>query len=123
MATPQPTSGTANPYPQLALAVTLTTALLRGKGSVGRIFLPYFTHPVGTDGRISASHAEMVRGTSVTFLNAVNAQAPGKIAVFGQTGAGTVRPVTGVRVGRVVDTMRSRRRNLQEGYVLAPLVP
>lgn len=109
--------------PQAALAITLNTSLIRGKGSVGRYFLPAMALSVMEDGLISTTAAEAARATSITFLNAVNAQAPGRLAVFGQTGEGTVQPVTGIRVGRKVDTQRRRARSIKEAYVVGVITP
>jgi hypothetical protein len=120
--------------PQLATAVTLTTALPRGRGSKGRIFLPALgeTNPEA-DGRMSAGHALVIANSIRRMIIEINGNAlVGSVQVMsrGKAERGPALPngnptytypnpgvsnnVTGVRVGRVEDTQRRRRRALQE---------
>lgn len=103
---------------QVALAVSLTTAVSRGLGSRGRFYLPMPVMPVGTDGLILVGARDNVKTTATTFLNALNAvDANYDVAVFSRKqGAPTHRTVTGIEVGRVLDTQRRRRRSLTELY-------
>jgi len=69
---------------------------------------------------IAESDVNTIRARAATMLSDIN-NAPG----YDSGGAPTVvvastkgynTPVTGVRVGRVMDTIRSRRRQLSESY-------
>lgn len=112
-------AGTAINYPnQNALAVSLLTAVTRGPAHRGRFYLPLPKVSVGTDGLIDAATRDLIKGTSTTFLNALNAvNANYEVAVFSRkAGAPAHRPVTAMAVGRVIDTQRRRRRKLAENY-------
>lgn len=125
-------SGQAFVIPQSTIAVTLTTDTQRGYASKGRIFLPPCVLPIDTAGRLSVADATALGTAIKTWINALNAlpqaglvtveskgrgvksvDANGKVTWTYPTG-GASRPVTGVRVGRVVDTQRRRRRSLTE---------
>lgn len=122
-APPSPIGGVgAEAVPQVTFAVTLTTAIPRGRGSHGRFYLPPTYPVIMSDGRITAVVADGIEAAAKTWLNAINAHAQlGPVCVFSGLGAGTSAPVTTVGVGRVVDTMRSRRRALDEGRTGTPL--
>jgi len=125
----------AGTIPQSTLAVTLTTALPRGYASKGRLYLPPSANytPTVADGKISAALAGEYAASLKRLINAINADPLiGNVAVFSRgrgvpsydpdtnkitytyPNAGAVNNVTGVRVGRVVDTQRRRRRQLTE---------
>lgn len=107
---------------QIALAVSLTTGLGRGPAHEGRFFLPLPAIAVSGDGRMSTAYCDGAAADLKTFINALNAIAEG--ATTGPTvcvmsrkaGAPATHAVTGVKVGRVLDTQRRRRRSLAEGY-------
>jgi hypothetical protein len=110
--------GTANVYmaPQVTLAVTTLTSQARGRAARGRFYLPPILKTMQTDGRISAAEADAVEGVAKTWLLAINATAQvDNVAVMSKLGTGTTNVVNAVGVGRVMDTMRSRRRSLAEG--------
>lgn len=108
-------SSTTQAEPQRALAVSWTTDATRGRASKGRIFLPGFITPVSADLLIATNVAQAIEQNAETFLEALNAGSYTASIVSG-VGAGTIRPITGVRVGRAVDTQRRRRRSLPENY-------
>jgi hypothetical protein len=119
--------GTASfPPAQLATVVTLKTAFERGLANKGRMYLPCATgyDSVGTDGRATAARALLVANSVAGYVNQVNAafQAwsgggdAGHVAVFSNIGSGAFHFVTKTAVGRVPDTMRSRRSSLPEDY-------
>jgi len=109
----------ASPFPnQIALAVSLTTGFSRGPAHRGRFYLPLpYTSP-GVDGTIPAGTAGGVHTSTTTFLAALNAvNAAWKVGVMSRkSGAPAARVVTGVEVGRVLDTQRRRRNKLVENY-------
>jgi hypothetical protein len=113
--TPVAGTGTPLPVPQATIAVTTLTAIARGRASKGRFYLPPATQTVQTDGRITITNADNIEGAARTWLNAINATAQvSNVSVMSKLGTGTTNPITAVGVGRVIDTMRSRRRSLAE---------
>lgn len=111
---------------QTALCISLTTARAGATGK-GRFFLPWPpAQQLDADYRVSAAQATGNATTAKAFLNAVKAAIGVDLVVASggsvKTGQGpALSVVTGVRVGRVPDTMRSRRGALLEGYSLATL--
>lgn len=103
---------------QNSLVISFRTALDRGRGHVGRIYPPTGAIAVTSDGRVASADASALAGTTATLLNAINstvAVGAGRVVVFSKIGQ-LVEPVTAVRVGRVMDTMRSRRASqLEDG--------
>lgn len=123
---PVPGNGAGTPPPQLAICCTLRTAKARGRGSRGRFYSPYPTGAgsVGAvDGRLAANIAKIYADAAATLINDLNAvdvndspAAGMRVIVASDAGPGAFEPVTAVEVGRVVDTMRSRRSSLDEDY-------
>lgn len=131
------------PVPQTAICATLETGFPRGYASRGRMYLPPPTLGViGADGRITVAEAQQVANAVALFIKKINdlptvgfvhIMSRGKGTPTSDTAAGPVhyeyngpgasREVTSVRVGRVLDTMRSRRRALVEDYQVAPVAP
>lgn len=134
-----PIAGTIEPpagqLPQATIAVTLTTAIPRGLASKGRVYLPpsALYLPVAATGLISVVAADQLATSVKTLLNGINAAASGvavqvmsrgkgvatydaehKRVEYSYPNPGATAAVTGVRVGRVVDTQRRRRRQLGE---------
>lgn len=116
--------------PQNTIAATLTTALSRGLANEGRMYLPCTNHKAAVDGRITIVQAEAIRAAMITFLDAVNDVGIGRITVYsrgrkegGTYGPGAAHAVTGVRIGRVIDTQRRRRNHLAEEYVTGVISP
>ena len=122
-----PISGAVNSTypPQNAVAVTLRTDADRGLASKGRFYLP----PVGSfgtlgaDGRLSVTSATDIGDAARRLIAALNAaeatwgggsEGYGTVGVASDRGAGRFRIATHVSVGRVVDTIRSRRSALAE---------
>lgn len=103
---------------QIALAITLATAVSRGPAHKGRFYVPLPAYTVGSDGRIGKTYSDNAKAaanTLITALNAVNANM--KVAVYSRKiGAPAQRLVTGALVGRVLDTQRRRRNALVEDY-------
>lgn len=105
--------------PQVALAVSLGSDR-RGASGRGRFYLP---GPVCSfsivTGLVSVAEVEGVRGSVVTLIEALNNQ-PGvegaapKVTIASSKGFNS--DVTEVRVGRALDTIRSRRTSLLESY-------
>jgi hypothetical protein len=106
--------------PQLTMAATLRTAIPRGRGSRGRMYLPptQYGAVVSTDGRVAVASAQGQAGSVVDLINRLNTTYTliGRVGVASNAGAGRFEHVTQVSCGRVVDTMRSRRSTLDEDY-------
>lgn len=113
-----PGTGTSPHAPQVALAVTLLGANPRGAAGRGRFFIPAPTAAIGVDGRVSDPAAQAIADQVAKFINAVNPRVAGGVSIVGPTTAsgraGASQPVTAVRVGRVFDTVRSRRSSFPE---------
>jgi hypothetical protein len=113
--------GSINPAPQVALAVTLEGPNPRAAAGRGRFYLPAPSFVVTADGRIGEADAQAVADRVGTLVNTINGQFSGRVAIVGSstaTGRGpAVQPVTAVAVGRVLDTIRSRRTSMPEGRV------
>lgn len=122
-------TGNTSMPPQVALAITLRTAKTRGRAHAGRFYIPRIAGAIDSDGRLSAALAAQTAGIATTFLDSLNTALEGiaRVAVLSDVGLGAVNDVTHVEVGRVLDTMRSRRRSLDEdrqaGEPLAPAAP
>jgi hypothetical protein len=106
--------------PQVALAVSLGTER-RGATGRGRFYLPCPALSVDDTGLFPEVDAAKIRGAVSIFLQAVN-NWPGvdtadpQIVVASSKGYNST--VTGFRLGRALDTIRSRRRSLDEMYGL-----
>lgn len=103
---------------QIAMAVSLTTGFSRGPAHRGRFYNPLPTCQVGVDGRVDVGTVQAVAASAETLRTAVNAVSPSSnlimVVMSRKAGAPGHRAVTGVEVGRVLDTQRRRRRSLLE---------
>lgn len=119
------TSGSVHPN-QVTLAVSTTTEFSRGHAHRGRLYLPLPRIDVdAVDGTITAADALGVALATATFIEAL-ADEPGpdlfggmRVCVMSKMGTGATNVVTGVEVGRVLDTQRRRRTELPENYQFA----
>lgn len=115
--------GSPRPPWQNALAVTLDAGF-PAKGRFGRFYMPCPAVTVDDSGLINLAQAETIFAGVTTFLTNIS-NFPGLdlgwgVAVVGGTGVdGTMRPVEQIRLGRVVDTQRRRRRQVEEAYLKA----
>lgn len=122
----------SHPAAQLSLVHTIETGEVRGLAARGRMFLP----PSGFmgintgDGRIGVSDATNAAKGLVNLLGSINGRyatepvgdgAVGKVGVASNTRSGAFRVANGVSVGRVLDTIRSRRSSLEEERILWPV--
>lgn len=104
---------------QTALVVSLTTNRAGPTGK-GRFFLPWPGYGISVSTkRLESVDAAFLAGQAKSFLNALAGITTFPPQVVSSKGYMT--PVTGIRVGRVPDTMRSRREDAPEGYVDLPL--
>lgn len=110
-----------NPAPQLTMVSTLLTNTPRGLASKGRMYMPPQAQllGLGNDGRLTTAQATAVATATTDLihrLNTVYIPLGASVCVMSKSGAGTTRVVNGVAVGRVPDTMRSRRNTQTEDY-------
>lgn len=108
---------------QRALAVTLYSGSNLGKGNYGRFYLPPLAAPPDpATGQISVTDATTVLTTVVTMLEAVKGEVdtlPTDMHLVIPTEVAPAhKVVTQVKVGRVYDTQRRRRRSVPEDYVV-----
>lgn len=121
---PTPVSGGSGAgYPQIALVLSMRTARSRGYASNGRMYIPSSLGITAGTGLISAADAGNAATAGATFIGAVNAVGIGIASVMSTVGTGRSEPITGVRVGRVMDTQRRRRNQLPETYTEPVPVP
>lgn len=105
---------------QVSWAISLGTDR-RGPTGRGRFFQPLPAAAIErATGGVPTAAQTGCRASAVTFLEALNnspgPDGPGSIRVVVASSKGYNSPVTSVRVGRVLDTIRSRRRSLDESY-------
>jgi len=119
--------GTAAKYPpQIALVATLV-APDRGPGKFGRMYLPTAATLSFSDCRMSESDAVSAAGSVSTFLKAVSDAVDIPATIQSAVGVnvstrggpdGTLQVIDHVEIGRVLDTLRTRRRALLEERVV-----
>lgn len=102
---------------QTALCISLGSGRPGATGR-GRFFLPWQNHAViGPDFRLTIQAVTDVANNASAFVNQVNAM--GERCVVNSS-KGYNSTVTSVKIGRVLDTMRSRREKVPEAYFQAP---
>lgn len=114
LAIPKPGTGTNAPG-QNCLAISTTTAMARGYAHIGRFYAPTGGSALTVDatGRMTTTLANAYATTSKALLLACNTVTGAEAVVYSKTGQ-VVHAITGVRVGRVLDTQRRRRTSLIE---------
>lgn len=112
-------SSSGTPW-QATTVVTLVTDG-RGKGTKGRVYLPPQSFLVSpSTGLLADADVTQIVSSAIAFFGQMETAVSGDLVVIGHagtTGPASANPVTRVRVGHVVDTMRSRRRSLTETYL------
>jgi hypothetical protein len=104
-------------YPlQTAVVVSLKTAR-SGPTGKGRFYLPSPHFVLADDHRLTVPNATTLLTAVKAFVGAVSALPGGQVQVVSSKGYSS--PVTAVKVGRVLDTLRSRRADQPEDYLTA----
>lgn len=111
-------------YPnQVACVITLTTAVNRGPANKGRFYSPLPSVAVDQTGVIGLVDAQNIAISAKTFIEALSdvpgidvVSDPGVVVMSRKLGNPYTRRVSGVKVGRVLDTQRRRRRSIPEAY-------
>lgn len=107
---------------QIALAISTGTATEIGRAVRGRFYLPLPASGINTNGLMDLARATSAASATASLFDDLNvllqATPPeiSELAIMSSVGAGTTKPITRVRCGRVMDTIRSRRNALQEEY-------
>lgn len=104
---------------QTALCVSLNTTRTGPTGK-GRFFLPWPALSLDSTTKIlpEAQVTDFIDDV-VSFLNGVQNVLGQQLQVV--SSKGYMSEVTSIRIGRAPDTMRSRREDVPEGYITAPL--
>lgn len=114
-----------NPMPnQCTMCVSTTTTFSRGPAHRGRFYLPLpVVQPDATTGLVPAAFANDLADAAWAFITELNdwptgagINSPICVVMSRKLNAPATRVITGVEVGRVVDTQRRRRRSLPELY-------
>lgn len=108
--------------PQQTCVVSLLTDLARGRGNRGRIYPPPQAAGVTVTGGIAPSNQQTFADNAAALINSVQTALGAPVCV-GSELANTLRPVTRVEVGRVIDTQRRRRGAISEDYLGTPVNP
>lgn len=114
--------------PQAAVVITLDAKIRGARGRLSRFYLPMPVASIdGASGRAPVLAPQFLQA-SAEFIGRVNAEAsevvPGLVVVSAsKVGDGTINAIKSVRVGDVIDTMRTRRNGLREVYGVADVVP
>lgn len=113
---------------QVAMVGSLRSDVARGPGSHGRMFLPCPDVVLGSDYTVPVVDRDVVLGRLVDAFNHADGVAtaatgitfyPALVSAKGTTG--TRHRITRVGLGRVLDTVRSRRRSLPENHAFTTL--
>lgn len=114
-------SGTQIP-PQISLAITLGTGRSRGRAHAGRFYPPATGLAVQANGGISPTAQANAAGAAADLISSINAvSSEWVVGVTSDLGTGAQYAVTEVRVGKVLDTIRSRRSSIPEDYFTLPI--
>ena len=112
--------------PQVALAITLRTAKRRGRAHAGRFYIPFGGGNLSLEGALYPAEQQKIVAAVTKFLRDLNTAAAGigRLAVASDIGVGAIETITHCEVGRVLDTLRTRRKSIDENRLAgAPLAP
>lgn len=116
------TTSSASFPPQTSLAVSLTTALPRGRGHIGRIYLPAFRASIPlTFGKLGTAEVDGILAATKTMINALAATSGIDNPIVASPLGAPIFDVIGLRGGLVLDTQRRRRNDMTEDYRLLAL--
>jgi len=115
-----PGAGSMKPN-QITMVVSLTTNTSRGLAHAGRLYFPAPGADIQADGRVSVAHQGDQLASAKAFIDTLNNASDGSIIIASKVREGAQHTVTGVRIGRVLDTMRSRRSSMKEEHLPATL--
>jgi len=105
----------------LSLCISWSTGLARGRASKGRIYLPVYGLNATDAGRMDITPTD--QNNFITFGQALldafsnSAGIAPVVPVIASKLDGSIHPITGVRVGNIIDVQRRRKNALTETYV------
>lgn len=106
----------------LSCCISWTTQKSRGPGAFGRIYLPNFTAGLQGTMKVALQYQNRVKQAGVDLLTVLTnaGGAAGNVSatpVVASSKDGTNTPITGVRVGDIMDVQRRRKNKYNEVYV------
>jgi hypothetical protein len=93
---------------QIAHVMTLRTALPRGRGHVGRCYLPPIQASIQADWKWQAAQVNNRNNTFASMCTGLNSDLPGPLTVFSSLGVGIKHQVTQINSDNKPDTQRRR---------------
>lgn len=115
-ASPPKGASLKNQWPQLSLAISLTTGAQRGRAHRGRFYPPLTAIDPPERGMISKATCAQIAAAAAELITDLNTVFSGGWAISVLSEYGNVRHVTGVEVGNRMDTQRRRRDAWREEY-------
>lgn len=116
-----PPQGLLSPGPvQISYSASTMTGFLRGPAHAGRFYPPNGHKLLPADGRLALADAKGMATSAAQMITDLNGASDGSCVIYSGVGQVT-REITGIRVGRVADTQRRRRRSLVEAYEETPV--
>lgn len=113
--------------PMQALKLTWVTARSRGRGHIGGIYMPFIGYSGWNTSTISAAAQTSYRDWGKAFLAAVHQTTPADnqtaIPVIASRLDASLTPITGVKVGNVIDVQRRRKEQVVETYSAVAVFP
>lgn len=108
--------------PQSTVVVSLRSNETFGRANYGRMYLPHTSFPLGASYQATSAVATNVAVAAATMIGSINiqaalVQADVQVVNMSKLGTGTIKPVSKVGIGRLVDTQRRRRNALPEGTI------
>jgi peptidoglycan hydrolase-like protein with peptidoglycan-binding domain len=123
-------SGPGGQAAQLAVACTIRGVNDRQRAGKGRMYMPMnsYSSALGGDGRMLQSNAAALAQRFHTFLQSIDgvystASVDAGVGIASRSGVGGFQRMYTVSVGRVIDTIRSRRSALDEAPEYFPIAP
>jgi hypothetical protein len=107
-------AGASHPF-QISRVISLDTGR-RGPTGRGRFFAPAAVGAIDSEGLSTVDQAQTAAFSAADMIKNVNNAVSGAARVVVASSKGYNTTVSSVRVGRVLDTVRSRRTSLQERY-------
>jgi hypothetical protein len=114
------TGGVSPKYPPQIACVVTTVAATRGPARFGRFYLPTGL-PLGTDRRVSVVDVTAVATAATAMMKAISDAIDFPLSLDGasginvsELGGGVNKEIDHLEVGRVLDTLRNRRKSMVE---------
>lgn len=107
---------------QVACALSMQSDAWGARGKNGRIYLAGVAIKIGGDGLMTVADRDKLATAFAAFIDGLNDSAnivlasDAAVVVASAVGEGAFNKVVRVRVGRVLDTIRSRRTSMNEDY-------